>query len=176
MMLIKNLSSQPNRYKQIQRQISAKSNTKTKQFNSQSTAYNEVSEINNSPSHPRGTPRDGEHNEPSEEEDEYISRPHPWVHEPLRVPVHIRRWSRFHVQIRHRSDLFHNNDDSIRFDSPSVYQMKSKTQIHTKLSLFGEGGGRRRKGSLQICGLVWFNLVCPSEETTAFSHLLWNHF
>ena len=174
MMLIKNLSSQPNRYKQIQRQISAKSNTKTKQFNSQSTAYNEVSEINNSPSHPRGTPRDGEHNEPSEEEDEYISRPHPWVHEPLRVPVHIRRWSRFHVQIRHRSDLFHNNDDSI-LPLFTRWNRKPRFTQNSRLSFWG-WGGRRRKGSLQICGLVWFNLVCPSEETTAFSHLLWNHF
>ena len=94
-----------------------------------------MSEINNSPSHPRGTAREGENNEPSEEEDEYISGPHPWVHEPLRVPVHIRRWSRFHVQIRHRSDLFHNNI-TIRF---------------------GEEEGERKESLDFWFGLVWFN-------------------
>jgi len=60
-----------------------------------------VSEINNSPSHSRGTTRDRENNEPTEEENKHVSRPNSWIHEPFRIPIHIRWWNRFHIQIRH---------------------------------------------------------------------------
>ena len=58
-------------------------------------------EIDDGPSHAGRAAEDGENNKPREEEDEDISGPYTWVHEPLRILVHIRGWHRLHIQIRH---------------------------------------------------------------------------
>lgn len=58
-------------------------------------------EIDNGPSHARRAAKDREHEEPSEEEDENIGGPNPRVHEPLCVPIQIRRRHSFHIEARH---------------------------------------------------------------------------
>lgn len=56
-----------------------------------------MGEVDDGPSLARGAIEDGEDDEPREKEDENVSGPNPWVREPLRVPVQIRRWHRPHV-------------------------------------------------------------------------------
>lgn len=63
--------------------------------------YHEMSEIDYGPSHTRRAAKNWEHKEPREEEDENIGGPNPRVHEPLCVPIQIRRWHSFHIQARH---------------------------------------------------------------------------
>uniref|UniRef100_A0A0A9D6D6 Uncharacterized protein n=1 Tax=Arundo donax TaxID=35708 RepID=A0A0A9D6D6_ARUDO len=62
----------------------------------------EVEEVDDGPRRAGGASEDGEDEEPREEKDEDIGRPHARVHEPLRVLVQIRRRERLHVQLRHR--------------------------------------------------------------------------
>lgn len=64
--------------------------------------YKEMTEIDGGPSHARGTTEDGEDEEPREEQDYDVRRPHARVREPLRVPVQIRWWHRLHIQTRHQ--------------------------------------------------------------------------
>lgn len=64
-----------------------------------------MGEIDDGPGHARRAAKDGEHNEPGEEQHEYVGSPHPWVHEPLGVPVQIGRRHRLHIKIRHKSFL-----------------------------------------------------------------------
>lgn len=64
--------------------------------------YHEMGEIDDGPRHAGGAAEEGEDEEPGEEDDEDVGRPHPGVHEPLRVLVHVRRRHRLHVQLRHR--------------------------------------------------------------------------
>jgi hypothetical protein len=61
-----------------------------------------VEEVDDGPRGAGCAAEDGEHEEPGEEEDEDVGRPHARVHEPLRVLVQIRRRERLHVQLRHR--------------------------------------------------------------------------
>lgn len=63
--------------------------------------YHEMSEIDYGPSHTRRAAKNWEHKEPREKEDENIGGPNPRVHEPLCVPIQIRRWHSFHIQARH---------------------------------------------------------------------------
>lgn len=63
--------------------------------------YSEVAEINNGPGHPRSAAKDGEDKQPREEKNKDVGGPYPWVHEPLCVPIQIRRLHSLHVQIRH---------------------------------------------------------------------------
>lgn len=60
-----------------------------------------MGEIDDGPGHARRAAEEGEDEEPREEEDQDIGSPNPWVSEPFRVPIQIRRWHRLHVQIRH---------------------------------------------------------------------------
>lgn len=60
-----------------------------------------MSEIDYGPSHTRRAAKNWEHKEPREEEDENIGGPNPRVHEPLCVPIQIRRLHSFHIQARH---------------------------------------------------------------------------
>jgi hypothetical protein len=64
--------------------------------------YPEVEEVDDGPRGAGCATEDGEHEEPREEEDEDVGRPHARVHEPLRVLVQIRRRERLHVQLHHR--------------------------------------------------------------------------
>lgn len=59
----------------------------------------EVGEVHDGPSHARGAVENGEHDEPREEEDEDVGRPHARVREPLRVLVQIRRRHRANVHV-----------------------------------------------------------------------------
>ncbi|KAI8544929.1 hypothetical protein RHMOL_Rhmol07G0003600 [Rhododendron molle] len=63
-----------------------------------------MGEIDDGPGHARRAAEEGEDEEPREEEDQDIGGPNPWVREPFRVPIQIRRWHRLHVQIRHFSE------------------------------------------------------------------------
>lgn len=56
-----------------------------------------MKEVDDGPGHAGGAVEDGEYDDPREEEDEDVGRPHARVREPLGVPVQIRR--------RHRSDV-----------------------------------------------------------------------
>lgn len=67
--------------------------------------YREVEEIDDGPGHAGRAAEDGEDEEPGEEEDADVGRPDARVHEPLRVPVQIRRRHSLHVQLRHRPRL-----------------------------------------------------------------------
>lgn len=62
-----------------------------------------MGEIDNGPGHAGRAAKDGEHEKPGEEQDEYVGGPHPWVHEPLSVLVQISRRHRLHIEIRHIS-------------------------------------------------------------------------
>lgn len=64
--------------------------------------YHEMGEIDDGPGRAGGAAEEGEDEEPREEDDEDVGRPHAGVHEPLRVLVHVRRRHRLHVQLRHR--------------------------------------------------------------------------
>ena len=59
--------------------------------------YSEMTEMDNSPSHPRRTTKDGKNKEPWHENDEHISGPNSRICEPLRVPIHICRWLSFNI-------------------------------------------------------------------------------
>ena len=69
-----------------------------------------MGEVDDGPGHARGTIEDGLNEEPWEEEDEDVSRPHPWIREPLRVPVHVRRRQRSHV---HHSNPHHTDQSDL---------------------------------------------------------------
>lgn len=62
----------------------------------------EVGEVDDGPGHAGRAGGEGEDEEPGEEEDENVGGPHSRVHEPLGIPVQIRRRHRLHIQIRHR--------------------------------------------------------------------------
>jgi hypothetical protein len=61
-----------------------------------------VEEVDDGPCGAGCAAEDGEHEEPGEEEDEDVGRPHARIHEPLRVLVQIRWRERLNVQLRHR--------------------------------------------------------------------------
>ena len=77
-----------------------------------------MGEIDEGPGDARGAAEDGEDEEPREEEDEDVCGPHPWIHEPLRVPVQIRRWHRRHIQLSHQDNSTASDSDSDSTDSP----------------------------------------------------------
>lgn len=58
-----------------------------------------MAEVNDRPCHARRAIKNGENEQPAEEEYEYVCGPYSWIHEPLRVPVQIRRRHRLHVQL-----------------------------------------------------------------------------
>ncbi|URE46375.1 hypothetical protein MUK42_13510 [Musa troglodytarum] len=74
-------------------------------------AYHKVEEIDSGPCHPGGAADDREHEEPAEEEDEYVGSPDAGVHEPFGVFVQIRGRHRLHVELHHR----------VAFSFPSLY-------------------------------------------------------
>lgn len=67
--------------------------------------YKEMSEIDNSPCHAGWGPKNREHNEPWEEQNEYVNSPNSRIGEPLSIPIQIRGWSSPHIQIRHPNGL-----------------------------------------------------------------------
>lgn len=54
-------------------------------------------EIDDGPGHPGGAVEEREDDQPRDEQDEDVRRPHPGVREPFRVPVQIRRRHGLHV-------------------------------------------------------------------------------
>lgn len=59
--------------------------------------------MDNCPGHARRAAKKGKNKEPRHEHHEDIGGPHPWIREPLCVPVQIRRWHRPHI---HSSSSF----------------------------------------------------------------------
>lgn len=57
----------------------------------------EMGEVDDSPGHAGGATEEREDDEPREEENQNVARPNPWVREPLRVPIQIRRRNRPYV-------------------------------------------------------------------------------
>lgn len=74
-------------------------------------SYGEMSEMNDGPSDARRTMKDGENEEPREEEDENISSPNTRIREPLCVPIHIRRRKCSYVHRLFTGDLEIGDDD-----------------------------------------------------------------
>lgn len=82
--------------------------------------YEEVGEVDDGPGHAGGAGGEGEDEEPTEEEDENVGGPHSRVHEPLGVPVQIRRRHRRHIQVRHRRLPRHDPRARARTRSPGI--------------------------------------------------------
>ncbi|KAD5507448.1 hypothetical protein E3N88_15151 [Mikania micrantha] len=64
-------------------------------------ANQSVTKIDGGPSHAGRTTGDGENNEPSKEQDEYVDGPDARIHEPLGVPIEIRWRLRLDIQVGH---------------------------------------------------------------------------
>lgn len=60
-----------------------------------------MEEVDDGPRGARGAAKDGEDEEPGEEDDDDVGRPDARVHKPLGVLVQIRGRERLHVQLRH---------------------------------------------------------------------------
>ena len=63
--------------------------------------YEEVSNVDGGPGDAGRAAEYGEDGDPSEEDDEDVGCPHAGVSKPLGVPIHVRRWGRLRVQLRH---------------------------------------------------------------------------
>lgn len=77
-------------------------------------------EVDDCPGRARRTSEDGEHNEPGEEKDKDVGRPHPGIREPLGVFIQIRRRRRPHIQIRHPIQPKHANQMLEKLKDPTI--------------------------------------------------------
>lgn len=127
--------------------------------------YNEVREVDDGPSHARRTAQDGQDKKPREEEDEDVGGPHPWVHEPLRIPVQIRRWHRLHVQIRHseKTHKFLGSDSkklTVRNQNYKIKNFPDGIFDQDKLKVYAGGGLQ----SSAIVDLMGFDAKPKNQE------------
>lgn len=60
-----------------------------------------MNEVDYGPRRAGRATKNRENDQPGEEKYEYIGGPHTWIHEPLSVPIQIRRWRRLDIQIHH---------------------------------------------------------------------------
>lgn len=97
-----------------------------------------MGEIDYGPSGAGGAAEDGENEKPGEEEDEYVGGPNTRVRKPLRVPVHIRRRHRLHVQVRHRFSLTSIN----------------RLIIYSKLNSIGFSERKKKKNINKNCNFL----------------------
>lgn len=110
----------------------------TKAQDRQSTgSYNRVEKIDKGPSHASVASKYGEDDKPWEEEDEDVDGPHPGVHEPFGVLVHIRRRHRLLIELCHLPDWF-----LLLLSLPSLPAWKMKKEK----SLYIEEAKRREEG------------------------------
>jgi hypothetical protein len=109
-----------------------------------------VEEVDDCPGHAGGAVEDGEYDDPREEEDEDVGRPHARIREPLRIPVQIRR--------RHCSDVH-----VLWPFSPSQYSQMtdlSKTRRFIRIGSYESSGrrvvdvARREKGERGFTGYL----------------------
>jgi hypothetical protein len=108
-----------------------------------------MEEVDDGPGHAGGAVEDGEYDDPREEEDEDVGRPHARDSEPLGVPVQIRRRHRSDVHVRVKSPSFSEQDNPHR---RRVCERERGNDKAKKIWMAGGDGEEKEREAL-----VWEN-------------------